>query len=75
MLIQTEEYEHHGVLVKVRSSLKGQHRAFCLCYACEKFKPDTPDNCSIAQVIYAICVKESLVLPVWECPEFEEGHG
>jgi hypothetical protein len=34
-----EKYEHHQGVVSVRSDLKGKHRDHCLCYHCEKFKP------------------------------------
>lgn len=75
MLVQTEEYEHHGVFVFVRTSLKGKHRAHCLCHVCDHFKPDTPENCVIAERVYNVCKEENLVLPVWECPHFGDGNG
>lgn len=68
------EYEHHGRMVSVRSDLKGKHRDHCLCYSCQRFKPDHKENCRKAKEIYALCVREDLVLPVWECPAFEESH-
>jgi hypothetical protein len=68
-----EQYEHHGVMVWVNSELKGKHREHCLCYQCLNFNPGTPeDNCPIANANYALCVLENMVLPVWECPKFEE---
>jgi hypothetical protein len=65
-------YLHHGErLVWVRKDLKDRHREHCLCHSCEKFKPESRDkNCSIANLVYALCVVENLVLPVWECPVF-----
>lgn len=68
------EYEHHGAQVSVREDLKGQHRAHCLCYSCEKFQggSGSENGCPIAKKVFALCVDESLVLPVWECPVFEE---
>ena len=69
-----EEYVHHGSEeVSVMQELKGKHKDFCLCYSCDKFKPDTPENCPVAQEVYTLCVQENLVLPVWECPAFEVG--
>lgn len=65
-----EQYEHHGAQVWVDSNLKGQHRNNCLCWKCENFKPGTEENCEIAQKLYQICVDESLVTPVYECPKF-----
>lgn len=67
-----ERYEHHGNEVWVDSALKGLHRAYCLCFQCAKFKPNTDENCPIAQSTYENCVEHGLVTPVWECPEFEE---
>ena len=70
-----EQYEHHGRMVHVRSDLKGLHRDHCLCYSCKRFKPDKKENCRIAKEVYALCVREDLVLPVWECPLFEVVSG
>lgn len=68
MIIQ---YEHHGTMVHVKKKLKGRHKNSCLCFApCELFKPNTTENCPIAEKVYALCVNQSLVLPVWECPQF-----
>jgi len=64
-------YIHHDVPVHVRSDLKGKHREHCLCYSCNRFKPDSKENCRIAKEVYAVCVREHVVLPVWECPKFE----
>lgn len=64
-------YEHHGQRVWVREDLLGLHRDHCLCNSCGKFKPDTPDNCPIAALLYRVCVLAGLTTPVWECPEFE----
>ena len=66
-----EEYMHHGKFVSVRRGLKGKHREHCLCWECGDFFPDDRDiNCPIANLVYALCVAENLVLPVWECPNF-----
>lgn len=68
-----EKYEHHGVLVTVRSDLKGKHRKHCLCWSCNRFSPmDRDENCPIANLLYRFCVLTGCVTPVWECPEFEE---
>ncbi len=64
------QYEHHGTTVWVDASLKGKHREHCLCFACEKFRPGTPENCPIAQATFENCVKFNTTTPVFECPEF-----
>lgn len=73
-----EQYEHYDRIVWVRSDLKGKHREHCLCWNCKHFAWSnlrTPssreENCKIANVVYSLCVRENLVLPVWECPDFE----
>jgi len=71
-MIKFIKYVHYGVSVWVNEALKGKHRAHCLCYSCEKFKPELIDNCPIAQGNYEYCVKHDLVVPVWECPKFKE---
>ena len=66
------EYEHHGEKVVVREDLKGKHRNVCLCYACDRFKPEAPERCKIAFALYNFVVANRLVAPVWECAEFQE---
>lgn len=56
--------------MKVVSVLKGLHRNCCLCFSCGKFKPGDPDNCPIAEAVFANCVKFGIVTPMWECPKF-----
>ena len=41
---QPIQYEHHGTMVYVKPSVKGTHRAACLCYGCGLFKPGTEDG-------------------------------
>ena len=66
-----EWYEHYGKRVAVQANLKGKHREHCLCYRCAHFVPEKrEENCSIANLVYAVCVDNNLVLPVWECPHF-----
>jgi hypothetical protein len=64
-------YTHHGKVVAVYYLQKGQHKEYCLCYACSKFSYNKEKNCPIAQKVFSLCVEENLVLPVWECPSFE----
>jgi hypothetical protein len=66
-----EKYVHHGREVFVNSEVKGKHRDHCLCFACKKFKPDTSENCPIANDTFENCKKHHLVTPVYECPSFE----
>jgi len=67
-----ELYEHHGTMVYVRSDDKGKHWEHCLCASCVLFKPDDREqSCSIANALYALCVKHNIVTPVWECPNFK----
>lgn len=67
------KYEHWGRDVWVKEEDKGQHRKYCLCWGCMKFDPnDRNENCPIANAVYSLCVLQNLVLPVWECPEFED---
>jgi len=68
------KYEHHGKEVWVNEDLRGKHREHCLCWKCSKFQPSNRDaNCPIANAVFSLCVLEDLVLPVWECPEYQFG--
>ena len=69
--MQTETYEHHGNIVYVQPHLKGKHREHCLCFSCDKFKPDDSSRqCLVAAQVYDTCVEYGIVTPVWECPHF-----
>jgi hypothetical protein len=65
-----EYYEHHGKKVAVQQKLKGKHRDHCLCFMCSKLRPNTPENCPIAQATYENCVRFGTTTPMYECPEF-----
>jgi len=65
--MEYEKYVHHGKEVVVGSELKGKHREYCLCYACDKF-----GFCHIVKDVFENCVKHSIVTPIWECPHFNE---
>ena len=70
---QIVKYKHHGAWVKVDGELKGHHREHCLCFRCGLFAPGTPNNCAIAQQVFATCEDLNLVTPVYECPAMVEG--
>jgi hypothetical protein len=73
---QFEEYNHHGIMMVVRSDLKGKHRQHCLCFSCRHFKPsDREANCPIANALYRLNILACIVTPVWECEAFEESDG
>jgi len=64
-------YEHHSQMVAVDEDLMGKHREHCLCFRCSLFKPDTTENCDMAEQNFRACKINSMVMPVYECPEFE----
>jgi len=66
-------YLHHGLYVFVDEELKGKHREHCLCFRCEHFTPeDREGNCRLAELNFANCRLNNMVLPVYECHEFKE---
>lgn len=66
-----KQYYHWGNKVWVNTDLKGQHREHCLCWNCALFTPeDRERNCTIANMVFALCCLQNLTLPVWECPDF-----
>lgn len=70
------KYEHWGKQVFVDEDLKGGHRDYCLCFRCERFRPESrEENCHLANLNYAMDVLTNLVTPVWECPEFTKRQG
>jgi len=75
MVYQMYEHEFSNgnkALVFVREDLKGKHREHCLCYNCNKFKPEKKrGHCKLAKKLFDFCVKNNMVTPVWECPAFD----
>ena len=63
-------YEHHGTIVYVDEGLRGTHQEHCLCFRCARFKPNTPENCDLAEQNYRACKINDMVMPVYECPSF-----
>ena len=66
------KYNHHNSDRYVREDLIGKHKEYCLCYSCEKFKPNTAENCDIAGSLHAFDVRNNVRALIWDCPEFEE---
>jgi len=65
-------YEHHGRRVAVDEELKGKHKEHCLCFRCARFSFNGEDNCKLAELNFANCRINDMVLPVWECPDLIE---
>lgn len=68
-----ENYEKYSKKAWVRSDLKGKQKEFCMCWDCENFEPETDDKgCDIIKNVLTMATERNIVLPVWECGEFEE---
>lgn len=66
-------YERDGRNLSVRADAKGKHQEYCLCHMyCVYYKPDSPDNCEIAQKNLELCKEHGVTLPVFECPKYEQ---
>lgn len=71
------KYKHYGngQEVWVRSDLKDKAREYSLCWACIKFNPSPmvgEHSCNIYNTVNSLSKLQNLVLPIMECPEFEE---
>lgn len=58
----------HGKKVWAHLSMDQLRKSECLCLNCANLKPGEPDNCSIAQSFFEICVRENVALAVTRCP-------
>jgi hypothetical protein len=67
-----EQYIHHGHWVWVRRDIKGKHWEPTICLDCAKYRPDTHENCPIAEDLFGHCKEYHLALAVFECPMFKE---
>ncbi len=66
-------YERNGAVGWVREDLKGKQKEFCMCWDCSKFAPDQDDKgCQIIHAVLTLAAEKNIVLPVWECREFDE---
>lgn len=55
----------------VRDDLNNRQKEFCMCWDCEKFKPETNDKgCPIIFQVLQLASNHNIVLPVWECQLF-----
>ena len=65
-------FNHHGAEVFSYKEQVGTHRACCLCWNCEKFKPGPPtENCKIANLLFAVDLQCQITTPVFYCKEYE----
>lgn len=71
---KTVHYYHHGdEAVAVHEEDKGKHRNHCLCWQCGMFFPwDMKLHCTIAKILYSLCVIFNITTPVWECPDYSQ---
>jgi len=68
-----ESYERNGKRAWVRSDLKGRQKEFCMCWDCGNFKPEAENKgCPIINGVLTMAAAENIVLPVWECGEFQQ---
>jgi hypothetical protein len=71
--MKTIKVSKHGKELSVQEHLNGRHREHCLCWQnCKYFKPDTPENCDVAQKLYEFDKENGVTTPVWECVKYEE---
>lgn len=59
--------EKYGKMVWTNEMMDELRKKECLCLNCGNLKPD-PDNCSIAQALYQISVKENVAMAITRCP-------
>lgn len=61
-----------GKELNVQEHLLGKHREHCLCWSgCKRFKPNTPENCEIAQKLLQFDIDNGVTTPAWECIKYE----
>ena len=62
---------HYGTKVWVNPTTEAVRKEECLCWNCEKLKPNQPDNCVKAEKLYQICKTEDLAVITCRCPAWE----
>lgn len=61
-----------GKELSVNEELVNKHRDHCLCWqGCKHFKPNSEENCPIAQMLFEFDKKYNVTTPVWECETYE----
>ena len=67
-----ENYARSGKQAWVRSDLKGRQKEFCMCWDCRTFQPEAADKgCPTILGVLKMAAEKNIVLPVWECGEFQ----
>ena len=68
-----EKYDKNGKDVWVRKDLKGRQKEFCMCWDCARFMPESADKgCATIKTVLELAARNAIVLPVWECPGFQQ---
>jgi len=62
--------ERYGVMTWADQELDALRRTNCLCRRCKRLKPDRPDNCPMAEVVYALCKTKGMAMGVSRCQDF-----
>ncbi|NLG33745.1 MAG: hypothetical protein GX548_00155 [Lentisphaerae bacterium] len=66
-----QPYAVNGRTVWGRADLQGKQKEYCICWACETFRPEAADKgCPIIRSVLALAAETGTILPVWACPAF-----
>ncbi|MFH0754539.1 MAG: hypothetical protein V2A70_08240 [Candidatus Omnitrophota bacterium] len=68
-----KKVERNGTERWVREDLKDRQKEFCMCWDCHSFRPQDQDKgCPVIKAVLDLAAAKNVVLPVWECPMFQE---
>lgn len=70
--MSTQRVTKYGKETWQDQELDAVRRKCCLCLRCTKFQPGEPDNCAMAEVLFALCRTKGMAVGVSRCAEFEE---
>jgi hypothetical protein len=71
MKVQPVLEEYRGRSVWVNPTTEAARQSECLCLNCDSMRPDSPNHCRLARVLYMACVPGDLVVMVTRCSSWK----
>lgn len=68
MIVKLHRY---GRVVYEDTELDDHRRLSCLCKSCERLTPRSDENCSHAEVLFALCRTVGMAVAVSRCAEYK----
>lgn len=65
-----EKVVRYGMVTWENQKLDQLRRDECLCLHCSNLKPNSPDNCTMAEIFFKLCQRFGMAMAVSRCSEW-----